>query len=313
MVRDLPIGVSVKPTLLILAAGRGSRFGGPKQLTPVGPSQEPLLAYTIHDAARAGFGRVVLVCPPTLGADMAARFLACTGAIIEISAVEQTTTDGRSTPWGTGHAVLQARNALGSAPFGVANGDDWYGPDALATLARTLQENGRTRHVLITYALAQTLAFTEGVSRGSCEIRAGDLQGDLPGNLLGVREIFDVRRGTPTYSGHLADGNPIDLPPDAPVSMNLWGFVPPFLESLEGSWRAFRAARPGTEFLLPHAVTELIDSGEVRVETTPSSERPFGLTRPEDLMAVRQQIAGYVATGHYPADLRTGIAPRPKP
>jgi MobA-like NTP transferase domain len=301
----------MKPTLLVLAAGRGSRFGGPKQLAAVGPTEEPLLAYTIHDAARAGFGRVVLVCPHGLGADMSESFGACTGGVIPIVAVEQTIPDGRDKPWGTGHAVLEASDALGSIPpggiplsnmpfgeipFGVANGDDWYGPDALVTLAGALTEPGRTSHVIITFELARTMAFTEGVSRGYCEVHGS--------SLWGVREVFDVRRDGVSYFGHTSEGTRLELAPETPISMNLWGFMPSILRGLERQWQAFS----GEEFLLPHAVSALIESGAAAVEARPCATRPFGLTRPEDLDTVRAEIAGHVASGHYPADLRSGIA-----
>lgn len=315
----------MKPDFLILAAGKGSRFRGPKQLTPVGPSGEPLLAYTIHDAARAGFGRVVLVCPETLGATMAETFRSCTGDVIEITAVEQLIPVGRSKPWGTAHAVLEAASTLGGSPFGVANGDDWYGPSALVALAEALKEPDRTDHLIVTYELARTLVFTDGVSRGECDVEDRHLRR--------VREVFDVRRGEGSCTGNLSDGTPVTLATDTPVSMNLWGFAPSFLGALAERWTPFHTtvseecAAPweGTdsepsprsgiphppsepEFLLPHVITDLIDENKATVQAVTTDECPFGLTRPEDLDTVRAEIARHVAIGHYPADLRTGIA-----
>jgi len=291
----------VRPTLLILAAGRGSRFGGPKQLAPVGPNGEPLLAYTIHDALRGGFARVVLACPEGLGSEMGETFRGWAAPTAIIDTVEQVVADGRSRPWGTGHAVLQARERLTGRPFGVANGDDFYGRRALEALGSALSAPDRREQVLVSYTLERTMRHTEGVSRGLCRLRDGGLEA--------IDEVLEVRAtGGGAFLGHTVDNRPVEVLGDQPVSMNLWGFVPPFLKLLDERWTRFRASSPGgdDEFLLPHAVGELITGGGVTVETLPTDEIPFGLTRPQDLETARAEIGRRIASGDYPADLRSG-------
>ena len=176
---------------------------------------------------------------------------------------------------------------------------------SIVPLPQTLDRGNHFTHFLPCIpginTLANTLVFTDGVSRGQCDVREGLLHR--------VREVFDVRRGEFSSPGHLLDGEDVELKLNAPVSMNLWGFVPPFLDSLRDRWSAFReGSSPEAEFLLPSAVTNLIDAGVAEVEAIPTSERPFGLTRPEDLPRVQMEIARLVADGGYPADLRIGLA-----
>jgi len=290
----------LSPALLILAAGRGSRFGGSKQLAPVGPAGEPLPAYLIHDAARAGFGRVVFVTPEGEADKMAREFNRWAPDSLEIQAVDQPVPEGREKPLGTGDAVLRAMPLLADIPFTVANADDFYGPGALRALAAGLLEPEGDHHLLVTYELGRTLVLADEVTRAFCETSDGWL--------VGLREVFRVHAADTVFRGELADGQEVEALSSQPVSTNLWGFFPTFLPLLEDRWRRFQKTEPDPdeEFLLPEAVAVLVGEGRIRVKTLPTRERLFGLTHPGDLPAVRREITRLVASGAYPADLRSG-------
>ncbi|HUG01226.1 MAG TPA: NTP transferase domain-containing protein [Longimicrobiales bacterium] len=289
------------PTLVILAAGSGRRFGGAKQFAPAGPADEPLLAYTLHDAGLAGFARAVLVVPPGQGPPEG-RYHRWAPAGLAVGAVEQRGGKPRAAPWGTGHAVLAATRELSGCPFAVANADDFYGRDALAILGAFLRDGADQEHGLITYRLGHTMEHADGVSRAVCKIHGG--------TLWALEEARDVRRTAAGFEGRMMDGSPRQLAPDAPVSMNLWGFRGDFPAALESAWRRFLRAAPGpeAEFMLPDAVDGLVRTRTITVRALPAGGRPFGLTRAQDLAVVRRRIASLVARGVYPADLR-GRAP----
>jgi NDP-sugar pyrophosphorylase family protein len=275
------------PTLVVMAAGLATRFGGPKQLVGVGPAGEVLFDYAVFDAVRAGFARVVFVIRPDMAATMEAHAATWYGGRVAVAFAEQRVDAGRTKPWGTGHAVLAAR-ALLNGPFGVCNADDYYGPAAFALLAEQLEARGDIA-ALVGYRLDQTLSEQGGVSRGVCEVdRAGMLTRITEATLVGTTEPF---------------------PGDAVASMNLWGFPAGFPALLEERFRAFleRAGRSDSaEFLLSAAVNELVAAGRLPLRVLQTSEPWFGMTHAGDLPVVRARLAALVRAGTYPSDLRCG-------
>ncbi len=296
--------------LLVMAAGVGSRFGGLKQLEPVGPSGERLLDYSVYDALRAGAGRVVVV----LRREMEEGFHALLGqrwaSRAEVVYAFQDLDDvpagfagppGRSKPWGTGHAVLAARRAV-TGPFAVINADDFYGTEGLALLANffaTARSAVQGSHALVAYRLGNTLSDHGSVSRGVCRL-------DGEGRLAGIDERLGVRRREDGSIWAEGGDPPLPLDPDAPVSMNLWGFGPDLFGHLEERFAAFLAERgqdPTAEFYLPTAVTDLIDAGLATVEVFTTSSRWFGLTHRQDTVAVRRHLEELGERGIYPPRL----------
>ena len=259
-------------TLVILAAGRASRYGRLKQLDPVGPHGACLMDYGIHDAARSGFDRFVLVVPPGLEETFAA------------------------------HAVLVAGPLLGG-PFAVANADDHYGREAYGALARHL-ETHEAEAALVGYPLAATLSDHGGVSRGICET-------DTAGYLTTLVEAKEVRRSGREIHGLTVDGRPLRLRGTEPASMNLWGFPHRLLDLLHRRWMGFlerHGSDPTAEFLLSTAVHELVGNGEVRLRVLPTDAGWFGMTFSDDGPAVRHRIAELVSNGEYPDHLREGLS-----
>ena len=283
--------------LVILAAGRGSRFGGPKQIAPVGPSGELLCAYSAHDAARAGFGRILVVTGDQLAESIERSLRPVAEALgVALAIVVQ------PSPGGTAHAVRCAGAVL-RGPFAVANGDDWYGPAAIRSLAVALSSPG-DRHVLVTYPVQNTLSETGGVSRALCTL-GGD------GSLSGIEELREVRRIDGQVVGHRPDGTAVSLGAGDPVSMNLWGFRPSIIHHLDVRFAAFlrdRVAGSRNEFAVPTTIHALLQEAAIGVDVIMAGERPFGLTTQSDLPRIRTRLAQLVASGLYPPDLRSGRA-----
>ncbi len=299
----------VKPTLVVLAAGMGSRYGGLKQMDPVGPGGETLLDYNLHDAARAGFGRAVFVVRRAFvdafregpGARAARR--------LEVDYAFQSLEDlppgfsppeGRSKPWGTGQAVLAARAAV-RGPFAVANADDYYGREAFEVLARALEAPQPApglprRWYLVGYPLESTLSGHGTVSRGVCEV-APD------GTLLGIREHLKV---TPLPGGgarDLADGRAFRG--DETVSLNLFGLTPEAFPGLESLFKDFLAGPDAarSEFFAPAALDALLRRGDAGMRVLRTRGPWFGVTYREDRERVAEGLARLVAAGEYPCPL----------
>jgi len=289
------------PSLLILAAGLGSRYGGLKQLDPVGPGGETILDYAVFDAVRAGFGRVVFV----IRRDFEAAFRAQVGSRyegrIEVAYAHQALDDlppgfrppaGREKPWGTGHAVWCARALLADS-FAVINADDFYGGDSFAQLARFLarpQPPGPAQFAMVGFRLGQTLSEHGTVARGVAAVVGGRLQALVERTDIAAA---DVGPGRP-YSGAEI------------VSMNCWGFTPALFASLDRQLREFLAANAGearAEFYLPAAVAGMIAAGEAVVEVLPTAAAWFGITYREDQPRVRAAVAELVRRGLYPPRL----------
>ncbi len=285
--------------LVILAGGRGSRFGGPKQLAEVGSCGDILIAYSIYDAVRAGFGPIVIVTREELmnPLDRAlAPVIQSLGATLSL-VVQPVPSRADLPSWGTAHAVLCACPEF-AGPFGVANGDDWYGPTAYRSLAATLSSDDFA-HVLVTYPVGNTLANTDRVSRAVCDIRPD-------GSLAGLEEFREVEISRGRVTGRRGDEAPVEVPRSAMVSTNLWGFRPSICGHLDARFAAFRQGLHDGEFALPTVIHALLRDGSIRVDTTPTAESMCGLTRETDVPRVQARLADLVASGHYPADLRLG-------
>lgn len=293
--------------LVIMAAGLGSRYGGLKQVEPVGPDGSILMEYAIFDALREGFGKVVFVVRP----EHEATFRESVGARIErradVAYAHQrleippsfgvSVPEGRAKPWGTGHAVLACRDAV-TTPFAVINADDFYGRRSYRLLAEELRRPGRGDDFCMAgFRIANTLTDNGTVARGVCDVSAD-------GFLRGVVERTRIR---PAAGGaeYAEDGDAwVPLPADAVVSLNTWGFTPALFPALEEAFAAF-LRNPATdlakgELYLPAVVDGMVASGRTRVKVLPSPERWYGMTYREDAPIVRAAVLDMVRAGVYP-------------
>jgi hypothetical protein len=298
------------PELVVMAAGVGSRFGGLKQLEPVGPAGEALLDFAVYDAWRAGVRRTVFVIRPELEAEFHERLGARYARRLEVAYAHQrldvlpagvAMPSGRSKPWGTGHAVLAAAGLV-DAPFIVINADDFYGPDGFAQLVAFLTvpaAGGPERYAMVGYRLRHTLSVHGAVARGVCEVTAD-------GRLVAILEPERVTVEGSAIVGSERAGTPRRFTGDEPASMNLWGFRPSLFAHLQRRFARFAAehgADEAAEFSLPGTVSALVREGlaEVHVLTT---EWPwFGLTHRDDVPEVQRRLAELVARDDYPSPL----------
>lgn len=296
--------MSNSPTLLVLAAGMGSRYGGLKQVDPVGPSGETILDYAVFDAIREGFGRVVFVIRREFEEAFRTQVAAKYADRVKVDYVFQSldalppgfaVPAGREKPWGTGHAVWCARDAV-KEPFAVIGADDFFGRDAFRQLAGFLRgepagEDAAPSFAMVGYRLSNTLSENGAVSRGVCAT-GGD------GCLSRVTEHTGILRDEvgagKKYSGAET------------VSMNCWAFTPALFTGLNEQFEAFLEARGGemkSEFYLPEAVSEQVAQGLVTVEVRTTGASWFGVTYREDKPRVQAALAELVARGEYPAAL----------
>ena len=303
-------GFSMKPTLVILAAGMGSRYGGLKQVDPVGPSGETIMDYSVFDAVRAGFDRVVFV----IRRDFEEVFRSTIGSkytgAIAVDYAFQSTDDlpagfavpaDRAKPWGTAHAIRAARHAV-KAPFAAINADDFYGRDAFQRLAVFLkqpQASARPRFAMVGYRLDQTLSENGSVARGVCRVGADGL-------LVKVTEMTKIVRAPGGAENGEDPEHPIRFTGSERVSMNLWGFTPKIFEALESrfpAWLRANALSPKAEWYIPFVVDELVGEGKAEVEVLPTESSWFGVTYREDKPRVIEAIRALVDAGEYPAKL----------
>lgn len=289
--------------LVILAAGMGRRFGGLKQLTPVGPSGEAIMDYTIFDAMRSGFDEVILVIRRETEDMIRAHGDSGFGKHIKVQYVFQELDgipDGfdpplhRTKPWGTTQAVLTAAPLI-TGPFAVANADDYYGAPAIKVLGDFLAMPKPT-WAMVGFAVADTLPAKGAVSRGLVQA--------INGYLETIDEVHTVRRHPEGAVWDAPDG-PRVIPGSTLVSMNLWGFGGKVLEDLEQGFRRFLGSRPATdqECYLPMVVGEAVAEGTARVAVLPAASHWCGITSAADLVAVQSTMARLVAEGAYPARL----------
>lgn len=274
------------PTLVVMAAGLGSRFGGVKQLAPVGPGGEVILDYTIRDAMAAGLEQVVLIVRSDIRDDVEAHVTKIHGAGAPIAYVHQDELPPPrpEKPWGTVHATLSAAPAV-DGPFVLVNADDYYGTRSFHIAAGELASADESTCSIVAFELAKTLSASGSVTRGVCEVRDG--------LLTGIAETGDLQRRPDGTIGIGSDGR--ELAADTPVSMNLWAFHPsilPVLRERFDAWLADNRDVPKAECLLPTEIGHLRDEGRLVVRVVSSPETWTGITNPDDLDAVRTMIAG---------------------
>lgn len=295
-----------EPTLVIMAAGMGSRFGGLKQVTPVDPEGHPILDFSLFDAKRAGFRRVVFIIKRELEQEFRERVGRRAEEHLDVSYVFQdldrlpagfSVPEGRVKPWGTGHAVACCQGVV-DGPFAVINADDFYGPGAFTAVYDYLSTNTEdSRYAMVGYRLRNTVTEHGSVSRGVCEVQDG--------LLTGITERTKIyKRGD--HAAYTEDDETfVDLPGDTLVSMNLWGFSAAFLEELWARFPAFLrenlADNPiKCEYYLPGVVNAQLSDGSASVRVLPCEETWYGITYQEDLESVRQAIARMKQEGLYP-------------
>ena len=302
----------MKPTLVVLAAGMGSRYGGLKQVDPVGPSGEAILDYSVFDAIRGGFGKVVFV----IRKDIEEAFKSQVGSKYEgMIAVDYCFQDindlpapftvpaGRTKPWGTAHATRAARHVV-REPFAVINADDFYGRDAFAKLGAFLggeasADAAKLRFAMVGYRLDLTLSENGSVARGICDV-APD------GTLRGVTEMTKLVRAGDVAENREDEAHPVKLPLDSRVSMNLWGFTPGLFDALEArfpAWLEANGTKEKSEWYIPFVVDELIHEGKADCRVLPTDSSWFGVTYREDKPFVVASVKKLVEAGEYPARL----------
>ena len=300
----------VKPTLVVLAAGMGSRYGGLKQVDPVGPSGEAILDYSVFDAVRAGFGKVVFIIRKDFEAEFKTKVGAKYEGVVPVDYCFQDMNDlpapyvvpeGRVKPWGTAHAIRSARSAV-KEPFAAINADDFYGRDAFARLGAFLKESksdSKLHFAMVGYNLALTLSDHGTVARGVCSI-------DDAGYLTGVKEMTKLAKAGAVARNDEDPANPVEVPLDARVSMNLWGFTPALFTELERrfpAWLAANGTQPKTEWFIPFVVDDMIKDGTADAKVLPTDSSWFGVTYREDKPIVVEAIKKLVDAGEYPAKL----------
>ncbi len=303
---------SKEPILLIMAAGMGSRYGGLKQMDPVGPNGEVILDYSIFDARRAGFKRVIFLIKhqieddfKRLVGDRIAKYMEVNYAFQELDALPAgfTVPEGRVKPFGTGHAVLCCKDLI-DAPFAVINSDDYYGPEAFDEAYKalvSLEDDEKQRFVMVAYMLKNTLTDNGYVARGVCAV-------DESGNLEEIHERTHIIK---TVDGPLYTEDNVHytlLPEDAPVSMNMWGFTPSLLTALEEQFPVFLKEElpkkpEKAEFFLPFAVNDLLREDKATVRVLSSHDRWWGVTYQADKPEVKAALRALAEDGLYPMPL----------
>ncbi len=297
----------MKPTLVVLAAGMGSRYGGLKQVDPVGPSGEAILDYSVFDAVRAGFGKVVFVIRHDFEAEFKEKVGSKYEGLVPVDYCYQDINDlpapyavpeGRAKPWGTAHATRAAR-AVVKEPFAVINADDFYGRDAFAKLAAFLNDTKPMAFAMVGYKLELTLSENGSVARGVCAVNDEGL-------LTSVTEMTKLVKAGEVAENREDEANPVKVPLDARVSMNLWGFTPELFDELERrfpEWLAVNGAKEKSEWYIPFVVDELIREGKATCRVLPTDSSWFGVTYREDKPFVTGEIRKLVDAGEYPANL----------
>ena len=306
-----------KPVLVVLAAGMGSRYGGLKQLDPVGGHGQLIIDYSIYDARRAGFETVIFIIKDEIAEAFQSGIGHRLSRVIDVQHAYQrlddlppgyTVPEGRVKPWGTSHAVLAARELV-QGPFAVINADDYYGPEGFSKIYRYLSEHpdqpGCYEFAMVGYRLGNTVTEHGSVARGVCQQDGG-------GWLTQVVERTQIEKDGDN-ARFTEDGGATWTPlsGDTLVSMNLWGFTRSFLDEAQARFPAFlnKALRDNPqkgEYYLPGVVTQLLEEGRARVKVLPSEEQWYGVTYREDKPVVVRAIADMTARGVYPEQLWEG-------
>lgn len=296
-----------KPTLLILAAGVGSRYGGNKQIDGFGPSGETIMEYSIFDAIRAGFGKVVFIVREEILDMVKEVFLPKLEGKIEVGFVVQSLTShlpeayfhaDRKKPFGTAHAVLCAKDAI-QEPFAVINADDFYGREAFDALGKFLSTQVQPAlHCMVGYAIKNVLSDNGTVSRGVCEVNESN-------QLVGMVERTAIAREGERILSR-GEGEELEIAPETPVSMNCWGFHPSFFEATENFWTKFLKENHEnlkSEFYIPMVANTLIKGKKAAIEILEGGKVWFGVTYPEDKAEVISMLEKLHAAGDYPEKL----------
>ena len=296
----------MKPTLFVLAAGMGSRYGGLKQLDGLGPHGETIMDYSIYDAIQSGFGKVVFVIRKDFEQEFRDKILSKYESKIPTEVVFQSTDalpegftcpEDRTKPWGTNHAVLMGKDVI-KEPFPVINSDDFYGRNSFEVLAKALSDlpdDSHDRYFMVGFNVGNTMSESGTVSRGVCETENGLLKSVVERTKIGYDENHDII---------FTEGDLVEkLEPTTPVSMNFWGFTPDYFEHSERSFVNFLSHNinvPKSEFFIPIVVSELVESGQSTVEVLRTDSKWFGVTYSEDRPAVAEKFAELHRQGIYP-------------
>ncbi len=281
----------METTLVVMAAGMGSRFGGLKQMEPIGPNGEFLMDFSAFDAKEAGFSKVVFVIKKEMEEDFNKIVIERVKKYMDVEYVFQETDslpEGRVKPWGTGHAILACKDAV-KTPFAIINADDYYGKQAYVEINNFLKNMKSGEMALVGYDLAQTTTENGTVTRGVCKVENG--------YLTGIRETKGISGFT-----YCEDGETVhELPEDTIVSMNMWGFDPSFFDYLEREFEIFKNEKDlmKDEFLVPIVVDILINKGEAKVKVLRSPDRWYGMTYREDKDVVKAAMKKFCEEGKY--------------
>lgn len=298
----------MKPTLLILAAGMGSRFGGLKQVEPVGPNGEAIIDYSIYDAIRAGFGKVVFVIRESFAEAFKEKFNPLLKGKIDVEYVYQelenlpegfSLPEGREKPWGTAHAILVTKNAI-NEPFCALNADDFYGRNAYKEMAGFLtRSDDDTEYSMVGYQLVNTLSDHGSVSRGICDVDENDL-------LKKIVETTKILKKDGKIISVEPDGREKELTGNESASMNIWGFKPSVFPILEEKFTEFlknQINEPKSEIYIPSVVFDMIEEKKATVKVLKADSPWFGVTYKEDKPLVVERINQLIKAGEYPEKL----------
>ncbi|MCR4664779.1 MAG: nucleotidyltransferase [Paludibacteraceae bacterium] len=298
----------MQPTLFVLAAGMGSRYGGLKQIDGLGPNGETIMDYSVYDALRAGFGKIVFVIRKDFESEFRKVVLAkytekvncevCFQSVDKVPAGCTYNLD-RTKPWGTNHAVLMGKELI-NEPFAVINADDFYGKESFEVLARFLNEvdGQKNRYCMVGYRVVNTLSANGSVSRGVCTT-------DKEGYLTDVVERTRIE-AVGNKVVYIEDGADTEIDPQTPVSMNMWGFTPDYLQYTEDEFKQFLKVygqELKKEFYIPTLVNDLIGAGKVTCKVLDTPSKWFGVTYAEDREQVMMQINQLIKQGVYPPHL----------
>ena len=288
-------------TLLVMAAGMGSRYGGLKQLDEVGPSGETIIDYSVFDAIKAGFSKVVFIIRKDFEDEFRAKITNKFSHDIQVEFVFQdihqlpsgfAAPGQRIKPWGTGHAILSASNII-EGPFNAINADDYYGRESFKTIA-DYYNNGNNSFSMVAFQLEKTLSEFGSVTRGLCTVK-----NDYLINVVETENLLKSESG-------VSSNNNLDLKGNEPVSMNMWGFTPVIFDYLNSMFERFLSNNINndkSEFLIPSVINDLINSGEQQVQVLHSQSSWFGVTYKQDKPYVVQQIQNLINRGLYPPQL----------
>ena len=299
----------MKPTLFVLAAGMGSRYGGLKQLDGLGPNGETIMDYSVYDAIKAGFGKVVFVIREDFEKDFREKVLSKYEGVVPTEVVFQaldklpegyTCPADRTKPWGTNHAVLMGKEAI-KEPFAVINADDFYGRDAFRVIAEELQRphDRKGDYCMVGFRVGNTMTENGSVARGVCQTKEGLLTSVVERTAISYDNNHNI-----VFTDE--NGEVQTLEPNTPVSMNLWGFTPDYFDYSERKLKKFLARdinTPKAEFFIPLCIDTLINSKEATVKVLDTDSKWFGVTYSADRPGVVEKFAELHREGVYPTPL----------